>query len=509
MHYSMHLHLAVATLLAAKLPTDNPNADAASLPEVVAPALQRLLALVEAFRTGPLSPALTHQFELQLQEQLRDLGRDITEWTYNHLEAADVATLPKHVSFELAFYTRLNKPTPQDAWTLFGPIRLWRVGYRPTDKTGEPTLFPLALRLGLRAGASPALAERAARLLAESGMSQNQTLQRLRSDHGVGWGVKKLRSVTQAVSAAMTEQRQEVQVEKVLQLLAQAAASTGNHKPVLSVGRDGVTLALLYKGCCVREVATTGTLSILDRRGRRLGTVYLAYVPESKQGTMSQALTDLLQEVLRRWQGLLPRLCYVSDSGDNETSYYDAVLATMVHPVTLRKLEWLRVADYYHASERLFTMADLLFGTGGQAQRWARQMQKWLLQPGGVNRVLHSAAAYKKIYGLHGKKEKEFATAYHYLSVRIQYMRYAEYRRLGVPLGSGVTEAGCKTIYTQRLKLSGMHWRKEGATTVLNLRVLLLSGVWEQAYQRVLQAVTEPKVPGQSDSPTETADSTP
>ena len=79
-------------------------------------------------------------------------------------------------------------------------------------------------------------------------------------------------------------------------------------------------------------------------------------------------------------------------------------------------------------------------------------------------------------------------------------MRYAEYRRVGVPLGSGVTEAACKTIFTQRLKLSGMRWKKAGAQTVLNLRLLHLSGVWEQAYQRVLNGFEEVKVPGQSDS---------
>ena len=65
-------------------------------------------------------------------------------------------------------------------------------------------------------------------------------------------------------------------------------------------------------------------------------------------------------------------------------------------------------------------------------------------------------------------------------------MRYAGYKRVGIPCGSGVTEAACKTIYTQRLKLSGMRWKKAGAQTILNLRVLLLSGVWTEAYRRVL-----------------------
>ncbi len=67
---------------------------------------------------------------------------------------------------------------------------------------------------------------------------------------------------------------------------------------------------------------------------------------------------------------------------------------------------------------------------------------------------------------------------------------------MGVPLGSGVTEAGCKTIYTQRLKLSGMRWQKAGAQTILDLRVLALSGVWDQAFQAALAEVTEAKVWG-------------
>ena len=74
-------------------------------------------------------------------------------------------------------------------------------------------------------------------------------------------------------------------------------------------------------------------------------------------------------------------------------------------------------------------------------------------------------------------------------------MRYADYKRVGLPCGSGVTEAACKTIYTQRLKLSGMRWHQEGAETILNLRVLLLSGVWTVAYQRVLNTIENIKVP--------------
>jgi hypothetical protein len=494
----MHLLLTLATILLSKTDADRGDAAASGLTEVIEHAVQRLRDLVEDFHRQASSPTGTLEFERRLQETLREFGRGIVQYTYNRLEPADVQVLAKHVQFEGCSYTRLNAKTPQNAWTLFGQIRLQRIGYRPSDKSGDPTLFPLAMALGLVQGASPALAERTAHLLGATGMTQGQTLERLRRDHGVGWGVKKLRQAADALSSALAEQRHAAQVDKLLDLLGQASASTGRHKPVLSVGRDGITLGVRIKHGNLFEVATTGTVSVLDRRGRRLGTVYLAYTPETQQTTMSWELTRLLRAVLQRWQGPLPRLCYVTDAGDNETTYYDKVLARMKHPGTGERLDWIRVVDYYHASERIWTLADLLFGKGQQSTAWVRKMQKWMLKPGGVNRVLHSAAAWRDRYGLEGVKRSDFQKAYRYLRSRMKYMRYAEYRRVGVPLGSGVTEAGCKTVYTQRLKLSGMRWHKAGAQTILNLRVLQLSGVWDEAYARVLKEYREPKVGDQT-----------
>jgi hypothetical protein len=495
MNYSMHLLLALATLPTPRRDDDPPTpATLPPLSDVLAPTLQRLQELIDTFRAQPISPARARDFERQLQDVLRQGGRLVVQHTYNHLEPAHIGALAKHVHFDACSYTRLNAKTAQNAWTLFGPIRLWRVGYRPTDKGGDPTLFPLPRALGLVHGASAALAERAAVVLGEAGMTQQRTLDRLRHDHAVHWGVKKLRQVTGTVAAALAEQRHDAQVERLRTLLGQASAGTGKHKPVLSVGRDGITLGIRCKGFSVFEVASTGTVSVLDRRGKRLGTVYLAYTPEPGQGTLSQQLTRLLRALLRLWQGPLPRLCYVTDAGDNETTYYDKVLSRMTHPRTGAVLEWIRVVDYYHASERVWALAELLFGKGQRGVAWARKMQRWLLKPGGVNRVLHSAAAWRTLMGVRGNKGVEFRKAYRYLRERMKYLNYAEYRRLGLPLGSGVTEAGCKTVYTQRLKLSGMRWHKAGAQTILNLRVVLLSGVWDDAYARVLNGTEEVRV---------------
>lgn len=495
MPYSTYLLLALATL-PEFTKSDSADEPVPDLPEVMAPLLERLQALVGQFRQQRVTPADVYRFEQEMQELLRELGRVTTQWAYNRLEP-EAAALPKHVRFEAGPYTRLNRKTPQHVWTLFGQIRLHRVGYRPTNKTSDATIFPLALSMGLVHGATPALAERAARLLGSSGMTQSLTLQRLREDHGVGWGVKKLRQVGETVAAAMAEQRHETQVDQLLKWLEQAEMSRGRHRPVLSVGRDGITLPLRAKRGSIYEVATTGTVSVLDRRGRRLGTVYLACTPESGQKTMSGQLTALLRAVLTRWQGRLPRLCYVTDAGDHETAYYENALRRMKHPRTGEKLHWIRIVDYYHACQRLWTMAEALFVEGPRVATWARKMQKLLKKPGGIHRVLHSAANLRALRRLGGTRLREFQKAYRYLRSRMRYLRHADYQAVGLPLGSGVTEAGCKTVYTQRLKLSGMSWKQPGAQTILNLRVLLLSGVWDAAYDRVLNQFDEAQVPGQ------------
>jgi hypothetical protein len=492
MTYSIYLALALASA-ARHGPEGAPEAPQ-DLADALDPALARIRALVEGLRQGPLSPLAVAGFEKDLQQATRELARVVAQWAYNHLEPDDPEALPAAVYDRGSRFRRLTMKTPQQVDTLFGTITVRRRGYRAPAAEGEPVLFPLCRALGLVHGATPALVERAAHYQAEGGATQQQTLVRLRAEHGVRWGVKRLRQVTAFVAAAMEEQRVEAQAEQVLRWLGQAQASCGRHRPVLSVGRDGITLGLHIKGGSLYEVATTGTLTVYDRRGQRLGTAYLAYTPEPGQGTMSARLTRLVEEVLRRWQGPLPRLSYITDAGDNETAYYKKVLRRLRHPRTGARLEWTWVVDYYHASERLWAMAEALFGSERESWAWVRKMQKLLLKPGGVGRVLHSAAALQSRRRPRGKRLAAFRRAYRYLQARRNHLRYAECRRLGVPIGSGVTEAACKTVFTQRLKLSGMRWQKAGAQTILTLRVILLSGVWEQVYERTLTGQSEVQV---------------
>jgi len=62
-------------------------------------------------------------------------------------------------------------------------------------------------------------------------------------------------------------------------------------------------------------------------------------------------------------------------------------------------------------------------------------------------------------------------------------MKYDEFRRQGLFVGSGVVEAGCRTVIGQRLKQSGMHWTLKGANSIIALRCCFLSNRWENFWE--------------------------
>ena len=159
--------------------------------------------MTQDFATEPVSVQAAFELERQIQTVLREVGRVGVEWAFNHVEPNHGDDLPQHVEFEAGVYTRIKRKTPQVVATLFGKIQLRRYGYRPTQKTGDGTIFPLAEQLGIAAGATVALAERVAYYQAEAGATQQRTLQRLNQDHGVNWGVKKLREVTERIAASI------------------------------------------------------------------------------------------------------------------------------------------------------------------------------------------------------------------------------------------------------------------------------------------------------------------
>jgi hypothetical protein len=426
-------------------------------------------------------------FEWELRALLQEVGRRIVAWVLNHLEPECPEDAAPRLWWKGQAYRRRRKHRTTIA-TLFGPVIVWRRLYEPLPP-GRRAIHPLELHLGIETGlATPALAERVGHWAADH--TQRQVLEILQHDHGVHWSCATLRKLLGSLSAGMAPHRQEAQVDQVVRWLHQARASTGRFQPTLAVGRDGVNVPLRHGEW---KEGATATVSVMDRRGKRVGTVYLGRMPEAGQTTLTTQLTALIQDILKQVDAQSLRLVYVSDDGYHPSDYYHNVLKKMQDPKRpWCPLTWIRIVDYYHACLYIQQLAEALFGPSPKGRAWAKQMRQHLkTQSDGITRVLQSAGTLRRQHGLWGKA-KDYDQAYTYLQKRTHWMRYRHYRRQRLPIGSGITEAACKTVFTQRLKRSGMSWTIAGGQVILDLRVIWLSGIWENVHQQYLASQPMP-----------------
>lgn len=159
--------------------------------------------------------------------------------------------------------------------------------------------------------------------------------------------------------------------------------------------------------------------------------------------------------------------------------------------VWIRKLTELRfpgamqIVDLYHAKEHVANLARLLF-VGDEKEVHRNRTLWWTyLEKGDVERI--EEAAQKE---LPDEEERDVTEAQrkargeiHYLMENKDRMRYATFREKGFFVGSGVVEAGCKSLIGGRLKQSGMEWTVQGANAIIALRCNLISGRFEDFWE--------------------------
>ena len=140
----------------------------------------------------------------------------------------------------------------------------------------------------------------------------------------------------------------------------------------------------------------------------------------------------------------------------------------------------LQIVDLYHARQRLCDLSKIVWGLdSAETQQWVRLHQE-LLDRGDVEAVLD---AIRRLPGGDQPVRKARRTSIEYFRKNAERMRYACFRSQGLFIGSGVIEAGCKTIIGQRLKQSGMRWTVDGANAIIALRCCQLSNRWEEFWE--------------------------
>jgi hypothetical protein len=140
----------------------------------------------------------------------------------------------------------------------------------------------------------------------------------------------------------------------------------------------------------------------------------------------------------------------------------------------------IQIVDLYHASEYYWKVARAVLGNNPKKMtHWAEKRRKEL-NGGDVNGVIQAIQRLSPST----EQEKEICKkAIVYFQKNKERMRYDEFRRQGLFIGSGVVEAGCRTVIGQRLKQSGMHWTIEGANSIIALRCCYLSNRWEDFWE--------------------------
>lgn len=138
----------------------------------------------------------------------------------------------------------------------------------------------------------------------------------------------------------------------------------------------------------------------------------------------------------------------------------------------------VQILDVYHARERVWEVAKAAYEKSpAQAADWAAECCS-RLESGQLQQAI---ASMSRLNPAGAEAQEAVRKGIGYMTENASRMRYQEFRRQGLFIGSGVVEAGCKTVVAQRLKRSGMRWTVRGANSIIALRCCQLSGRWEDS----------------------------
>jgi hypothetical protein len=210
------------------------------------------------------------------------------------------------------------------------------------------------------------------------------------------------------------------------------------------------------KGPAGYREASCATLSFCDAKGDLLGALRMARAPETKKATLKKMLVDEVSAVVRAHPEL--KVMKVADGALDNWDF----LTSNALP------EGEQALDFFHASEHLHHALANVYGDGTHQTRFRYETLRDTLrdEQDGADKVIR---ALKHLASKHPRKDvvkRELA----YFRKNRKRMDYAALKAKGFMIGSGVVEAACKTLVTQRLKQSGMRWSVPGAQAILTPR---------------------------------------
>jgi len=363
-----------------------------------------------------------------------------------------------------------------------GPVRVMRSLYRRWGE-GERTVCPLELRAGIVEGRfTPLAARQAAFVVAHLTPQEGEDL------------FRELGNMTPSKSSLdrlpkQLSERWEAERER-FEAALRAEETVPPEAVTVAVSLDGVMVPMKDGarkqkrqdaeaqgrnpcGPAGYQELGCGTLSFYDAEGERLSTVRLARMPEKHKATLKDTLSEEIAAVLGQRPDLT--LVKLADGAKDNWSYLGAVLP-----------QGIEIIDFYHACEHLKVAFDAAYGECSAKSKAQFEKYRHLLrdEEEGVEKVIRALSHLRDTH----PRKKKLSTELAYFRRYRHRMRYARVQAQNLPIGSGVVEAACKTLATQRMKRSGMRWRHAGGQAILTLRALQQSARFERAWKLLSSA---------------------
>ena len=418
------------------------------------------------------------QFEHDLHKQMVELEQEVLA-----AELARYDVDAQQIEVEGVRYHPVWVDT-ETYLTAAGEVQVERHLYRPAGHNAK-SICPLELRVGIVDGYwTPRAARQGAWVIAQltpgdtealfvelGSMSPSRsTLDRLPRELSRRWETK--REIWEAALRAQ---------ETVPEVTASVAVSL-----------DGVMVAMKDKaaervakhaeagkhasGPAGRQEAACGTVSLYDAEGERLQTIRYGRMPESKKVTLQAQLQGEIEAL----SALRPDLRRVHLADGAETNWER--LAEIEAALGLPPEGLVKIVDFYHGCDHLKNGCDAIWGESTPRSRAEFLRLKTFLkeEDGGADRIIRTFKHHAS--RTTGNRQQRLQTELTYFRNQRPRMNYPEYLRQHLPIASGVVEAACKTLVTQRLKCSGMAWSIAGGQAILTFRSLIQSERWSLAW---------------------------
>jgi len=234
----------------------------------------------------------------------------------------------------------------------------------------------------------------------------------------------------------------------------------------VGIGMDGTCS---YVGNNGWRETMVGTISLYDKEGNRLHTVYTSEAPEYGKGKFKEIFTKEINDILK----IVPssaKIIGIADGAKDNWSFLESFVET-------------QIIDFYHASEYLADASKVINLRDKQKQKeWLDSACYQLKNDDGSALVLlEEMKELEKKQRVPKKTKENLQKAITYFTNHSHQMNYAEAIEYKLPIGSGVTESACKVLVKQRLCISGARWSYLGASCMLKLRAVnLTDGRWKQ-----------------------------